>query len=77
MAKIKLTGFQYFLVGTQLVTMFFLSVLIGYWVDQRNNSSPIFLLTGIGIGIFSFFIMVRRLQKAVQRDAKRNSKTPK
>ncbi len=77
MAKIKLTGFQYFLVGSQLVVMFFASVFIGYWVDLKNNSSPIFLISGIAIGILSFFILLRRLQKAVQRDAKRNQKLKK
>ena len=39
---------------------------IGYWVDQRFGTSPLYLLIGTGVGFASFVLRLVRLGRQIQ-----------
>ena len=39
---------------------------IGYWVDQRFGTSPLYLLIGTGVGFASFVLRLVRLGRQLQ-----------
>ena len=40
---------------------------IGYWVDQRFDTSPTYLLIGTGIGFSAFVLRLVRLGRQMER----------
>lgn len=58
----------------------FVSILlamgVGYWADQRFESSPLYLLIGLGVGFGAFVLRLVRLGRQLQRfSAESNEET--
>ena len=43
-----------------------ITILIGYWLDRRFDTSPIFLLVGTVIGFAAFVLRLVRLGRQLQ-----------
>jgi len=58
--------------GIQLAATVVIFVLIGDWIDKKNNSTPLFLtifaLAGIGIGMYTLIKTVLGLEKKKKND---------
>jgi F0F1-type ATP synthase assembly protein I len=54
---------EYAGLGVEIAASFSVPILIGYWLDERYQMSPWFLLSGIFLGILlmlSIFIKIAR-----------------
>jgi len=71
MAPIKLTGFNYFLIGSNMVGLMVLSIGLGLWLDHKFSSKPWFLLGGIGLGLSAVAFLFWRLIALTKKMSKK------
>lgn len=54
-------------IGIQFVLSLLLCIILGYWLDDHYDSSPLFILIGVFLGMFAgfynLFKVVSRLDK--------------
>lgn len=54
-------------IGIQFMLSLFLCIILGYWLDDRYETSPLFILIGVFLGMFAgfynLFKTVSRLDK--------------
>ncbi len=56
--------------GSEAVFAILIAAGIGYWLDSRFDTAPIFLLIGLAVGFASFTLRLVRLGRAMQRKAR-------
>jgi F0F1-type ATP synthase assembly protein I len=56
-------------VGWELAISIVGGLLVGWWVDERRGSSPLWTLVGLGFGTFTGFYALFRTAQQMQRDA--------
>lgn len=54
--------------GTEIAVGLSAPIFIGYWADSKWNTSPLFLLIGIFIGIALLIATTIRLIKSLEND---------
>jgi len=61
--------------GLQFAISIVLFLLLGQWLDQKFDTSPVFLLLGVFVGgAAAFYSMYRRLSKAQKADDERRKR---
>lgn len=58
---------QYLSLGTEIAVALSVPILLGYWLDQKFDSSPYILLAGIAVGLL---LLVAMFVKIVRKTAK-------
>jgi F0F1-type ATP synthase assembly protein I len=53
--------------GSEAVFAILIAAGIGYWLDSRFETAPIFLLIGLAVGFASFTLRLVRLGREMQR----------
>ena len=53
--------------GSEAVFAILIAAGIGYWLDSRFETAPIFLLIGLAVGFASFTLRLVRLGRGMQR----------
>ncbi len=53
--------------GSEAVFAILIAAGIGYWLDSRFDTAPIFLLIGLAVGFASFTLRLVRLGRKMQR----------
>ena len=53
--------------GSEAVFAILIAAGIGYWLDSRFGTAPIFLLIGLAVGFASFTLRLVRLGRKMQR----------
>jgi F0F1-type ATP synthase assembly protein I len=67
-------------IGYQGATEAFVAILIcmgvGYWADQRWDTSPTFLLIGVGFGFGAFVLRMLRLARQIEKQSRADAGPP-
>jgi len=59
---------KYLSLGTEIAVGLSAPIFIGYWLDNKWDTSPLFLLMGIAIGIAILIATTIRLIKNLEND---------
>lgn len=58
---------QYLSLGAEIAAALSVPILLGYWLDQKYDSSPYILLAGIAVGLM---LLIAMFVKIVRKTAK-------
>ena len=49
--------------GAEIAASLSIPIIVGYFIDERLGSTPIGTLSGIGLGMLLFFLIIIRISK--------------
>lgn len=59
---------QYLSLGAEIAAALSAPILFGYWLDQKTQSSPWFLLAGVGAGLLLLILMFIKIIRKTAED---------
>ncbi len=62
---------DYLGIGFQISLSFAFFVLGGYWVDGQLDTSPLFLLIGLGAGLTGMVLLLLKIVKSANRKTRK------
>ncbi len=63
-------GIKYASLGIEFSSMILGLAFIGYYIDKKLNSSPLFLIAGIFLGFISGIYRLYRISKIISKNDK-------
>ncbi len=61
--RTPLSNTKYYAFGMQVAVSFAFYVLVGYWLDTKFSTLPLFLILGMVFGSISFIYFMRKLYR--------------
>lgn len=61
---------EYLGLGSEIALSLALPIILGIWIDKKFETSPIFLLVGVFLGLLFFLFLILRISKKLNSPKK-------